>query len=142
MRASAPNSSCSSRRGKKSAPWLSRTWRAHGDQKLNGTEPLHINSRGATLNAVLTARVVSVLPGGSSLSAIKSIQVNSEQRDYHPRHRENYRQTFSTANPIVSTQVADIEIRVNGKAWWRTLSDDRTFCIVAVVFLLSENHST
>ena len=83
-----------------------------GDQKLNGTGT---TSRAATLTATLTARVVKVLPGGLLLiEGDKSIQVNSEQQAITVRGIVRTAD-ISTANTVPSTQVADMEIRVNGK---------------------------
>jgi flagellar L-ring protein precursor FlgH len=83
-----------------------------GDQKLNGTGA---TTRAATLTAVLTARVVAVLPGGLLLiEGAKNLQVNSEQQSIVVRGI--IRTTdISTLNTIPSTQIADMEIRVNGK---------------------------
>jgi len=83
-----------------------------GDQKLNGTGT---TSRAATLTATLTGRVVKVLPGGLLLiEGDKNIQVNSEQQSITVRGVVRTAD-ISTANTVASTQVADMEIRVNGK---------------------------
>jgi flagellar L-ring protein precursor FlgH len=84
----------------------------NGDQKLNGTGS---TSRAATLTATLSGRVVRVLPGGLLLiEGDKNIQVNSEQQSISVRGviRPS---DISNANTIASTQVADMEVRVNGK---------------------------
>jgi flagellar L-ring protein precursor FlgH len=83
-----------------------------GDQKLNG---IGTTSRASTLTATLTARVVRVLPGGLLLvEGEKNIQVNAE------RQRITVRGVIrpadlSTANTVLSTQIADMEVRVNGQ---------------------------
>jgi flagellar L-ring protein precursor FlgH len=83
-----------------------------GDQKLNGTGT---TSRGATLTATLTGRVVKVLPGGLLLiEGDKNIQVNSEQQSITVRGVVRTAD-ISFANTVASTQVADMEVRVNGK---------------------------
>ena len=83
-----------------------------GDQKLNGTGT---TSRGATLTATLTGRVVKVLPGGLLLiEGDKNIQVNSEQQSITVRGVVRTAD-ISTANTVLSTQVADMEVNVNGK---------------------------
>ena len=83
-----------------------------GDQKLNGTGS---TSRAATLTATLTGRVVKVLPGGMLLiEGDKNIQVNSEQQSITVRGVIRTAD-ISNANTVASTQVADMEIRVNGK---------------------------
>jgi flagellar L-ring protein precursor FlgH len=112
-RASSANASISSLAGKKSTVGaLANLAGLSGDQKLNGTGT---TSRGATLTATLTARVVKVLPGGMLLlEGDKSIQVNSEQQVITVRGIVRTAD-ISTANTVLSTQVADMEIRVNGK---------------------------
>jgi flagellar L-ring protein precursor FlgH len=83
-----------------------------GDQKLNGTGS---TSRAATLTATLTGRVVKVLPGGMLLiEGDKNIQVNSEQQSITVRGVVRTAD-ISNANTVASTQVADMEIKVNGK---------------------------
>lgn len=83
-----------------------------GDQKLNGTGT---TSRGATLTATLTVRVVRVLPGGLLLiEGDKNIQVNSEQQSITVRGVVRTAD-ITTANTVASTQVADMEVQVNGK---------------------------
>jgi flagellar L-ring protein precursor FlgH len=83
-----------------------------GDQKLSGTGT---TSRAATLTATLTGRVVKVLPGGLLLiEGDKSIQVNSEQQKITVRGVVRTAD-ISTANSVASTQVADMEVRVNGQ---------------------------
>ena len=83
-----------------------------GDQKLNGTGT---TSRASTLTATLTGRVVKVLPGGLLLiEGDKNIQVNSEQQKIMVRGVVRTAD-ISTANTVPSTQVADMEVRVNGQ---------------------------
>ena len=83
-----------------------------GDQKLNGTGT---TSRASTLSATLTGRVVKVLPGGLLLiEGDKNIQVNSEQQSITVRGVVRTAD-ISNANTVASTQVADMEVRVNGK---------------------------
>ncbi len=83
-----------------------------GDQKLNGTGT---TSRASTLTATLTARVVRVLPGGLMLvEGEKNIQVNAERQQITVRGIIRPAD-LSTLNTVVSTQVADMEIRVNGQ---------------------------
>ena len=83
-----------------------------GEQKLNGTGT---TTRAATLNATLTARVVKVLPGHLLLvEGDKRIQVNSEQQLVTVRGIVRTADV-STSNTVASTQIADLEVRVNGK---------------------------
>lgn len=113
QRASSANASVSSLAGKKSAAGaLANLAGLSGDQKLNG---VGTTSRGATLNAMLTARVLRVMPGGLLLiEGNKNIQVNSEQQVITVRGIVRS-SDISTANTVPSTQIADMEIRVNGK---------------------------
>jgi flagellar L-ring protein precursor FlgH len=63
----------------------------------------------------LTGRVVRVLPGGLLLiEGDKNIQVNSEDQRITVRGVVRPAD-ISTANTVPSTQVADMEVRVNGK---------------------------
>lgn len=112
-RASSANASITSLAGPKAATGaLSNLLNQSGDQKLNGTGT---TTRAATLNAVLTARVVKVLPGGLLyIEGSKDLQVNSEQQTIALRGIIRGAD-ITTANTIGSTQVADMEIRVNGK---------------------------
>jgi flagellar L-ring protein precursor FlgH len=113
QRTSSANASISSLAGKKSAAGaLANLAGLSGDQKLNG---VGTTSRTATLNATLTARVVKVLPGGLLLiEGDKSLQVNSEQQVITVRGIVRTTD-ISTANTVPSAQVADMEVRVNGK---------------------------
>jgi flagellar L-ring protein FlgH len=112
-RASSANASITSLAGPRSATGaLANLLGQSGDQKLNGTGT---TTRAATLNAVLTARVVRVLPGGLLLiEGEKNLQVNSEQQDIVVRGIIRTADV-STTNTIPSTQIADMEVRVNGK---------------------------
>jgi flagellar L-ring protein FlgH len=112
-RASSANSSITALAGPKSTTGsLANLLAATGDQKLNGTGT---TSRTATLTATLTARVVKVFPGGLLLvEGNKSIQVNSEQQVITVRGIIRT-PDISNANSVTSTQIADLEIRVNGK---------------------------
>ena len=112
-RASSANSAITQLAGAKSSTGaLANLLGLSGDQKLNGTGT---TSRAATLTATLTARVVRVLPGGLLLiEGDKSLQVNSEQQVITVRGIVRTAD-ISTANTVPSTQVADMELRVNGK---------------------------
>jgi flagellar L-ring protein precursor FlgH len=112
-RASSANASITSLAGPKAATGaLANLLTQSGDQKLNGTGT---TSRTATLTAILTARVVRVLPGGLLLiEGAKNVQVNSEQQDITVRGIIRTAD-ITTTNTIPSTQIADMEIRVNGK---------------------------
>lgn len=113
QRAASANASVSSLAGKKSAAGaLANLAGLSGAQKLNGTGT---TSRTATLNATLTARVVRVLPGGLLLiEGDKSLQINSEQQVITVRGIVRTTD-ISTGNTVPSTQIADMEVRVNGK---------------------------
>ena len=96
----------------KAAGALANLLNATSDQKLNGAGT---TSRNVTLNATLTARVVAVLPGGLLLiEGAKKLQVNSEQQAISVRGIIRTAD-ISTTNTIPSTQIADVEVRVNGK---------------------------
>ena len=63
----------------------------------------------------MTARVVRVLPGGLLLiEGDKNLQVNSEQQAITVRGIIRTAD-ITTNNTVASTQIADMEIRVNGK---------------------------
>ncbi len=112
-RASSASQSVSQLAGVKSpAGALANLLGTTGDQKINGTGT---TSRASTLTATLTGRVVKVLPGGLLLiEGDKNIQVNSEQQSIAVRGIVRTAD-ISTANTVPSTQVADMEVRVNGK---------------------------
>jgi len=112
-RASSANASVTSLAGPKSpAGGLANLLNQSGNQKLNGTGT---TTRTTTLNATLSARVVKVLPGGLLyIEGSKDLQVNSEQQAITVRGV--IRATdITTLNTVGSTQVADMEIRLNGK---------------------------
>lgn len=112
-RASSANASITALAGQKSPTGaLANLLNQSGDQKLNGAGT---TTRTTTLNAVLSARVVKVLPGGLLyIEGSKDLQVNSEQQAITLRGviRNN---DLTTANTILSTQIADMEIRLSGK---------------------------
>jgi flagellar L-ring protein precursor FlgH len=112
-RASSANASVASLAGVKSATGaLANLLNTSGDQKINGTGT---TTRTATLNAVLTARVVKVLPGGLLfIEGAKDLQVNSEQQAITVRGIIRTAD-ITTNNTVGSTQIADMEIRLNGK---------------------------
>jgi len=112
-RQSSANASINSLAGIKSpAGALVNMLGASGDQKLNG---VGTTSRASTLTATLTARVARVLPGGLLLvEGEKNIQVNAERQQITVRGIIRPAD-LSTANTVFSTQVADMEIRVNGQ---------------------------
>jgi flagellar L-ring protein FlgH len=112
-RASSAAASITSLAGPKAATGaLANLLNQTGDQKLNGTGA---TTRAATLTAVLTARVVTVLPGGLLLiEGAKNLQINSEQQSIVVRGIIRTAD-ISTLNTVPSTQIADMEIRVNGK---------------------------
>jgi flagellar L-ring protein FlgH len=112
-RASSANASITSLAGPKAATSaLSNLLNTSGDQKLNGTGT---TSRTTTLNAVLSARVVKVLPGGLLfIEGSKDLQVNSEQQAITVRGIIRTAD-ITTNNTVGSTQIADMEIRLNGK---------------------------
>jgi flagellar L-ring protein precursor FlgH len=112
-RASSANASITSLAGPKAATGaLSNLLGQSGDQKLNGTGT---TTRTATLTTVLTARVVTVLPGGLLLiEGSKNLDINSEQQTIVVRGIIRTADIL-TNNTIASTQIADMEIRVNGK---------------------------
>jgi flagellar L-ring protein precursor FlgH len=112
-RASSANSAITALAGQKApAGALANLLGTTGDQKLNGTGT---TSRAATLNATLTARVVSVLPGGLLLiEGTKDLQINSEQQLISVRGVIRPAD-ITTQNTVASIQIADVEIRLNGK---------------------------
>lgn len=112
-RASSANAAITSLVGPKSPTGaLANLLNQSGDQKLNGTGT---TTRTTTLNATLSARVVKVLPGGLLyIEGSKDLQVNSEQQAI--TLRGVIRATdITTLNTVGSTQIADMEIRLNGK---------------------------
>jgi flagellar L-ring protein precursor FlgH len=112
-RASSANASITSLLGAKSATGaLANLLTQSGDQKLNGTGT---TTRTTTLTTVLTARVVKVLPGGLLyIEGSKDLQVNSEQQAIKVRGIVR-NADITTLNTVASTQIADMEISLNGK---------------------------
>jgi flagellar L-ring protein FlgH len=112
-RASSANAAINSLAGPKAALGaLANLANLSSDQKINGTGT---TTRTATLNAVVTARVVAVLPNGLLvIEGAKNLQVNSEQQAITVRGVIRTAD-ISTTNTVPSTQIADMEIRVNGK---------------------------
>jgi flagellar L-ring protein precursor FlgH len=112
-RASSANANITALAGVKSATGaLANLLNTTGDQKINGTGT---TTRTATLTAVLTARVVKVLPGGLLfIEGSKDLQVNSEQQAMTVRGIIRTAD-ITTNNTVGSTQIADMEIRLNGK---------------------------
>jgi flagellar L-ring protein precursor FlgH len=112
-RASAAQSQISALAGPKSP-----TGGAQNLLNLNSTQSLDgsgTTSRGATLNATVSARVTHVLPNGYLvLEGTKDVQVNSEHQVV--TIRGVIRPTdLSTGNIISSNQIAQMEIKINGK---------------------------
>lgn len=113
-RASSANSSiASSALGKSSvANALSNLATLSGDQKLNGTGT---TSRAATFTTTMTARVIRVMPGGLLLiQGDKNIQINSETQAITIRGLVRTAD-ISTTNTVASTQIGDLEVKLNGK---------------------------
>jgi flagellar L-ring protein precursor FlgH len=112
-RATSANASITSLAGPRLATGpLANLLNQSGDQKINGTGT---TTRAATLTAVLTARVVKVLPGGLLfIEGSKDLQVNSEQQAITVRGIIRTAD-ITTNNTVGSTQIADMQIRVNGK---------------------------
>jgi flagellar L-ring protein precursor FlgH len=81
-------------------------------QSLNGAGT---TSRGATLSATLSARVTHVLPNGYLvLEGTKDLQVNSEHQVVTVRGVVRPAD-LSTGNMIGSNQIAQMEIKIDGK---------------------------
>jgi flagellar L-ring protein precursor FlgH len=71
-------------------------------------------SRGAQITTTLSARVTNVLPNGYLVVAgTKDIQVSSEYQQISVRGI--VRPADMTGNVVLSTQVAQMELKVNGK---------------------------
>ena len=112
-RVSSVNSSISSLLGKKSAAnALANLANTSSDTELNGKGT---TSRGTQLNATLSARVTHVLPNGYLvLEGSKDVQVNSEFQQVTVRGIIRPAD-LSPGNVITSNQLAQMEIKVNGK---------------------------
>lgn len=113
QRQSAASASITSLAGPKSPTGaLANLLNQNGNQQLNGTGA---TTRVTTLNATLTARVVKVLPGGMLyIEGSKDLAVNSEQQAITVRGVIRTAD-ITTTNMISSTQIADMEIKLNGK---------------------------
>ncbi|SRR5712691_10621159 len=82
------------------------------NQQLQGTGQ---TSRNLTLSTTISARVVDVTPNGTLLiEGTKDIAVNSEKQTITVRGmvRPN---DLTTANTVLSNQVANLQVHVNGK---------------------------
>jgi flagellar L-ring protein precursor FlgH len=112
-RQSSASAAITSLAGPKSATGaLANLLNTAGDQKLNGTGT---TTRTTTLNTTLTARVLSVLPGGMLLiEGSKDLDINSEQQSISVRGVVRTAD-ITTTNTVNSTQIADVELRLNGK---------------------------
>jgi flagellar L-ring protein precursor FlgH len=114
-RASSANSSIASSALNKApsvANAISNLATLSGDQKLNGTGT---TSRAATFTTTITARVIRVMPGGLLLiQGDKNIQINSETQAITIRGLVRTAD-INTNNSVSSTQVGDLEVRLNGK---------------------------
>jgi len=83
-----------------------------GDQELNGTGS---TSRNMTLSTTVSARVVDVTANGTLIvEGSKDIGVNSEKQTIKI-HGLVRPEDVSSLNTILSTQVANLEVHVNGK---------------------------
>lgn len=81
------------------------------DTELNGSGT---TSRGTTLSTTLSSRVTHVLPNGYLvLEGTKDILVNSEHQ--HIIVRGIIRQEDLTGNVVSSTQIAQLEVNIDGK---------------------------
>ncbi len=83
-----------------------------GDQELAGTGA---TSRNMTLSTTVSARVVDVTSNGTLVvEGTKNIGVNSEKQTITV-HGFIRAEDVSQLNTILSTQVADLQVHVNGK---------------------------
>jgi len=83
-----------------------------GDQELAGTGS---TSRNLTLQTTISAHVVKVLDNGNLvIEATRDIGVNSEKQSI-TIHGMVRPADLTTNNMVTSTQVADLQIKVNGK---------------------------
>ncbi|HLH38156.1 MAG TPA: flagellar basal body L-ring protein FlgH [Bryobacteraceae bacterium] len=83
-----------------------------GDQELAGTGS---TSRNMTLQTNISARVVDVLPNGNLvIEATREIAVNSEKQTI-TIHGMVRPADLTTNNVVTSNQVADLQVKVNGK---------------------------
>lgn len=83
-----------------------------GDTELNGQGT---TSRTTSLNTILTARVICVLPnGGLVVEASKDIQVNSEYQTITVRGVVRPAD-IDVTNSVQSNRLGQLEVRINGK---------------------------
>lgn len=83
-----------------------------GDQELAGTGS---TSRNMTLQTTISARVVQVMPNGNLvIEATRNIGVNSEKQSI-TIHGMVRPADLTPNNMVTSTQVADLQVKVNGK---------------------------
>jgi len=112
-RASAANASVNALGGltKTTGPWANLA-NISGSTSLDGSGT---TSRNVTLSTTLTARVTHVLPNGYLvIEGSKDTQVNSERQAVTVRGVVRPAD-LSTANVVLSNQVGQMEIRINGK---------------------------
>ncbi len=112
-RVSSVKSAVTSLAGPRSATGaLSNLANANSDTELNGSGT---TSRGSSLSTTLSARVTHVLPNGYLvLEGSKDVQVNSEHQEV--RVRGIIRPIdLNPGNIVSSNQIAQLEIRINGK---------------------------
>jgi flagellar L-ring protein precursor FlgH len=81
-------------------------------QQIQGTGQ---TSRNMTISTRLSARVVEVTPNGTLVvEGLKDVSVNSERQTISVRGMVRP-SDLTTANTVLSTQVADLQVKVNGK---------------------------
>lgn len=81
-------------------------------QQIQGTGQ---TSRNMTISTRLSARVVEVTPNGTLVvEGVKDISVNSERQTISVRGMVRP-SDLTTANTVLSTQVAGLQVKVNGK---------------------------
>jgi len=112
-RASAASSSVSALAGiPKATAALPNLLNVGGNQQLDGEGT---TSRTTTLSAMLTARVIHVLPnGGLVVEAAKDIQINSERQTITVRGVVRPAD-IDGSNSVQSSRLAELEVHVNGK---------------------------
>jgi flagellar L-ring protein precursor FlgH len=112
-RASIAQSQISALGGKKSVNGAAQNLlNLNSSQSLDGSGT---TSRGATLSTTLSARVTHVLPNGYLvLEGTKDVQVNSEHQVVTVRGVIRPAD-LTTGNIISSNQIAQMEIKINGK---------------------------
>jgi flagellar L-ring protein precursor FlgH len=112
-RASAAKSDISALGGPKSATGAAQNLlNLASSQSLDGSGT---TSRGATLTTTLSARVTHVLPNGYLvLEGTKEVMVNSEHQEVTVRGVIRPAD-LTTGNVISSNQIAQMEIKINGK---------------------------